>query len=371
MAGVGDRHPVVPARGPPDDVDNDQPPTRQAVQQRHPQQGAGDGVGCTLNAGSVLVARSCGSPHPARARGGSVTGAFVIETLPSRCIGTIAFRSTEGNTVTESVRRCGRGAAVVPPSGSRPSPPSDPQPSPPGPRRRGEHARQRVLGAALEVLAESGMPGFTIESVARRAGASKATLYRHWPSASALLVDAMDAEFRPVPDVATGDVRADMINVLTAAAAMLDRSPFPELMAAFIDAAERDPALAGLQASLTQRRREPLLRVVLEAARQGALRGRRPRARRRPARRPVLLPPLRRPPADPRRTCPRRSSTTCSPPSDTGGRRSLTPSAGKGDTVAARLRCEIFPSDLDATTTRKKSRRRVQIFAGRAGRQHR
>jgi AcrR family transcriptional regulator len=139
------------------------------------------------------------------------------------------------------------------------------------PLRRGEHARRRVLSAALEVLAESGMPGFTIESVARRAGASKATLYRHWPSASALLVDAMDAEFRPLPDVASGDVRADMISVLTSVAGMLDRPPFPELMAAFIDAAERDPALAGLQASLTQRRREPLLRVVLEAARQGAL----------------------------------------------------------------------------------------------------
>ena len=138
--------------------------------------------------------------------------------------------------------------------------------------RRGQHARRRVLSAALEVLAESGMPGFTIESVARRAGASKATLYRHWPSAAALLVDAMDAEVRPLPDVATGDVRADMISLLTGVAAMLDRSPFPELMAAFVDAAERDPALAGLQASLTEHRREPLLRVVLEAARRGVIR---------------------------------------------------------------------------------------------------
>jgi AcrR family transcriptional regulator len=123
------------------------------------------------------------------------------------------------------------------------------------------------------VLAESGMPGFTIESVARRAGASKATLYRHWPSASALLVDAMDAEFRPLPDVATGDVRADLITVLTGVAAMFDRTPFPELMAAVIDAAERDPSLAGLQASLTQRRREPLLRVLLDAVQRGALPG--------------------------------------------------------------------------------------------------
>lgn len=116
------------------------------------------------------------------------------------------------------------------------------------------------------------MPGFTIESVARRAGASKATLYRHWPSASALLVDAMDAEFRPVPDVATGDARADLIAVLTAAAALFERSPFPERMAAFIDAAERDPALAELHAALTERRRRPLLRVVLDGMRSGDLR---------------------------------------------------------------------------------------------------
>jgi hypothetical protein len=42
-------------------------------------------------------------------------------------------------------------------------------------------------------------------------------------------------------------------------------------MAAFIDAAERDPALAGLQATLTGRRRQPLLNVVVKAARQGVV----------------------------------------------------------------------------------------------------
>ncbi len=140
------------------------------------------------------------------------------------------------------------------------------------PLRRGEHARRRVLAAALDVLAESGMPGFTIESVARRAGASKATLYRHWPSASALLVDAMDAEFRPVPDVATGDVRADLVAVLDTAVAMFGRPPFPQLMAAFMDAAERDPALADLHASLTERRRLPLLRIVVDGMRRGEFR---------------------------------------------------------------------------------------------------
>ncbi|NMO93711.1 TetR/AcrR family transcriptional regulator [Actinomycetospora sp. TBRC 11914] len=130
---------------------------------------------------------------------------------------------------------------------------------------RGMRARRRVLRAALDVLADDGMPGFTIESVARRAGASKATVYRHWASPSALLVDAMDAEFRPLADVDTGDLRADLVALLSLFAASLTGSPFPQLMAAFTDAAERDPALGEMHAELTRRRREPLLRVLTAA----------------------------------------------------------------------------------------------------------
>src|SRR6266487_5822397 len=61
------------------------------------------------------------------------------------------------------------------------------------PISRGAGARQRVLQAALQVLDDDGLPGFTMEAVARRAGASKATLYRRWPTVGALMIDAMDA----------------------------------------------------------------------------------------------------------------------------------------------------------------------------------
>ena len=139
------------------------------------------------------------------------------------------------------------------------------------PLGRGEHARRRVLRAALDVLADDGMPGFTVESVARRAGASKATVYRHWPTSSALLVDAMDAEFRPLPDVDTGDLRTDLVRLLTAFASSFTDSPFPKLMAAFTDAAERDPALGEMHAELTRRRREPLVRLLDAARARGEL----------------------------------------------------------------------------------------------------
>ena len=110
-----------------------------------------------------------------------------------------------------------------------------------------------------------------MEAVARRAGASKATLYRRWPTLNALLVDAMDATFQPfgVPD--TGHVETDVAQLLTALVDLLEHSPFPRLLAAFIDAAERDPTLAALHADLTRRRREPALVILARARERGQL----------------------------------------------------------------------------------------------------
>jgi AcrR family transcriptional regulator len=128
-----------------------------------------------------------------------------------------------------------------------------------------------MLQAALEVLDEDGLSGFTMEAVARRAGASKATLYRRWPSVGALLIDAMDATFQPLPVPDTGHVATDVKQLIAAFVGLLEHTPFPRLLAAFIDAAERDPALAGLHADLTRRRREPLLVVLARGRERGQL----------------------------------------------------------------------------------------------------
>jgi len=128
-----------------------------------------------------------------------------------------------------------------------------------------------VLRAALELLADEGMTGFTMEAVAHRAGASKATVYRRWPSRGALLVDAMDSSFQPLPLPATGELRADLVELMTGLEALLGGQPFPRLLAAFMDAAERDPTLSNLQVELTERRREPLLLVLARARERGEI----------------------------------------------------------------------------------------------------
>jgi AcrR family transcriptional regulator len=110
-----------------------------------------------------------------------------------------------------------------------------------------------------------------MEAVAHRAGASKATVYRRWPSRGALLVDAMDSSFQALPLPATGELRADLLELMAGQGALLGGRPFPRLMAAFMDAAERDPTLASLHVELTERRREPVLRVPADAVRRGEI----------------------------------------------------------------------------------------------------
>jgi AcrR family transcriptional regulator len=127
------------------------------------------------------------------------------------------------------------------------------------------------MQAALAVLAERGLAGFTMDAVAQHAGASKATVYRHWPSQASLLVDALETVAAPFPLPDTGHLRSDLIALLERLAALLESQPFPRLMAAFVDAAERDPDLSRLSARITQERRGPFRHILSEAVRRGEL----------------------------------------------------------------------------------------------------
>lgn len=78
-------------------------------------------------------------------------------------------------------------------------------------RPRCEVTRKRILEAALESLDEVGFVNTTTDSIAERAGASKATIYRWWPTKAALLLEALRdvvAQELPFPD--TKDLKEDV-----------------------------------------------------------------------------------------------------------------------------------------------------------------
>ena len=136
---------------------------------------------------------------------------------------------------------------------------------------RGDGARHRVLDAALDLLAERGWPGFTMEAVAERAHASKATVYRHWATRADLLVAAAEWVSAPLPACDTGDVVADMVAFTAELIAGVARPGFGQVLAAIADAAERDPVVARRHAELTSLRRRPLVDLVTAGVARGQL----------------------------------------------------------------------------------------------------
>jgi len=76
---------------------------------------------------------------------------------------------------------------------------------------RSVRARDAVLAAAAELLAEGGVTAATVDAISARSGVSKMTIYKHWPSRTAVAAEAFGRRMAaavPLPD--TGDAVADL-----------------------------------------------------------------------------------------------------------------------------------------------------------------
>ncbi|MGW3350464.1 TetR/AcrR family transcriptional regulator [Nonomuraea rubra] len=133
---------------------------------------------------------------------------------------------------------------------------------------RSEAARQAVLQAADDLLAEKGFAGVTMEGIAARAGVAKQTVYRWWSSKTAVLVDAFVedlAEELTPPD--HGALALDLPAYLGRLAHVLSATDTGAVFRALIAQAQHDPAFgADFRARYLdeQRRRDrlPLERAV-------------------------------------------------------------------------------------------------------------
>ncbi|MDP9792977.1 AcrR family transcriptional regulator [Catenuloplanes nepalensis] len=86
-------------------------------------------------------------------------------------------------------------------------------------RPRDPEVDRRIAHAALDLFADTGWAGFAMETVARRAGVGKASLYLRWSGKEALLTDAVTLRLARVADVDTGTLHGDLVEL---AAQMLD-----------------------------------------------------------------------------------------------------------------------------------------------------
>ncbi|NKY35350.1 TetR/AcrR family transcriptional regulator [Nocardia speluncae] len=104
-----------------------------------------------------------------------------------------------------------------------------------------------IFTATLELLADSGYDGLTMEAVAARAGVNKTTLYRWWKSKDEVLAAALtdsDLLAFEVPD--TGSLRGDLVQTSRHIHTLLTDPATAPIAAAVLAAGPRRPALVAV-----------------------------------------------------------------------------------------------------------------------------
>ena len=113
-------------------------------------------------------------------------------------------------------------------------------------RPRSEKAREAILAAAAELLLARGLGTVSMDAVAERAGVSKATIYRWWPTKEMLALDALYHEWasaRPA-GAETGSLRTDLLSLLLPWVRLLGKRPYGPVIAALITEAQTNPDFA-------------------------------------------------------------------------------------------------------------------------------
>jgi AcrR family transcriptional regulator len=136
---------------------------------------------------------------------------------------------------------------------------------------RVERSRRVILEATLDELGEIGYGAMTIESVARRAGVGKATIYRHWQGKLDLLADALETMKRPIPPPTEGSPRERLVALLESLVDTLGESRWSRCMPALIDAAARDATVQRFHRQFVVARRQIMVDLIAEGIAAGEL----------------------------------------------------------------------------------------------------
>ncbi|GAA3823312.1 TetR/AcrR family transcriptional regulator [Cellulomonas soli] len=135
-------------------------------------------------------------------------------------------------------------------------------------RRRDEAKDDAILAATLELLAERGYDGMTMDAVADRAGAGKATVYRRWPSKVRLAADALVCNrsarlsIDDVPD--TGSLRGDLAAMRRLATRVNNAND--DALTGVWSIVQDDPEVAAIFREQFVKSKVGLMRAVLERA---------------------------------------------------------------------------------------------------------
>lgn len=133
-------------------------------------------------------------------------------------------------------------------------------------RPRSAKAQKAILEAAMELLLDQGLQAMNMDELAERAGVSKATIYRWWPSKELLALDALATEWEIAGTRAardSGSLRGDLLAQLRPWLRKLNARPFGRVIAGLLAQAQTDPEFATLYRDHFVRPRRDATRPLL------------------------------------------------------------------------------------------------------------
>jgi AcrR family transcriptional regulator len=137
---------------------------------------------------------------------------------------------------------------------------------------RAEAREQAILDAALELVLEVGYDRLSMDALAERAHAGKATIYRHWSGKAEVVAEAIRQRHCDEEVVAdTGSLRGDLLATITC----IEQSVSSEdgaLISGVLCAMRTDPVLANLMRTQTvESKRTNCMQLVDRAVARGEL----------------------------------------------------------------------------------------------------
>ena len=164
-------------------------------------------------------------------------------------------------------------STMTTPASQPPTPAGGPAGAPRRGRPRSEKASQAILEAAAELLLARGLAAVSMDAVAERAGVSKATIYRWWPTKETLALDALYHEWEGVPaDTDTGSLRDDLLALLRPWVRLAASRPYGRVIAALITEALTDEKFAAeYRARFVEPRRDQARAIFRRATERGEI----------------------------------------------------------------------------------------------------
>lgn len=138
-------------------------------------------------------------------------------------------------------------------------------------RPRSPDVHEAILRATAELLGNAGYANMSIEGVAQRAGVTRQSIYRRWPSKLALVTELLRevSEGAPLPD--TGSLRDDLRALYRLYARRL-QTPGGPIIPSLVAEAMHDDELGSIMGEYVEERRMAAMRVFERAVARGEMR---------------------------------------------------------------------------------------------------